>query len=453
MRLGRLTVLAVLAVAFAACMKDNPNYCGNAPDAGFNCLAADAAAHAEHPSPDAGDAADGDALGDVDAPGDVADAAMDLVVEKPMCTLAGCPDEAPICDVDAGVCGACATNAECKAHDSTKPTCDPADHRCYECVANADCTTDPTKPICTNHACGRCVLDSDCKAAPGICMEDGSCLAASDAVFATLRDPGKCPGAGTATDPFCTAQLAATTALSTAKKAVVLMGPGPFSVFAVKAPGKQLAVIAPDRAALVPGIDNGSGTPQVGLSLQDGDLLVRGLEVKNGQTTAIESTGGTIRLRRCFIHDNAGPGLSVAGAGFEVENTVFANNGGPSKPNIDLENAAAAPEVFRNNTVVSASSTLTGVVCASAYALTNSIIFGGATRVGPACVFTDTCAKDCSTATSLNLNPATYELTSTSPAACIDAIDPSMAPTLDRLGTVRPQGAKSDCGADEFSAQ
>jgi hypothetical protein len=452
MRLGRITVLAVLAVGFAACTKDNSNYCGNAADAGFNCLAADAAAHAEHPAPDAGDASHGDALGDADANGDVVDAAMDLVIEKPMCTLEGCPDENPICDVDAGVCGPCATNAECKAHDSTTPTCDLADHRCYECVANADCTTDSTKPICTNHACGRCVLDSDCKAAPFICMEDGSCLAAGDAVFATVG-AAQCPGDGSAATPFCAAQAAVNSAVAGGKRAVLLMGPGPFPVFSMNAPGKMLAVIAPDRGALVPGTDNVSGNDQVGVLLQKGELLVRGLEIKNGRTAAVDAEDGTIRIRGCFIHDNKGPGLFVANASFDVENSVFASNGSSTKANVDLESTNPSPKIFRNNTVISVPTTLNGVVCAGAFALAGSIISGTQPAVGPGCVFNDTCAKDCSTATSLNLNPATYELTSTSPAACIDAIDPSTAPPLDRLGTPRPKGAKSDCGADEFSAQ
>jgi hypothetical protein len=449
MRLGRITVLTVVAVAFAACTKDNSNYCASAVDAGFNCLAADAAAHEEHPAPDGRDAA-GD--GDVDGHEDVADAAMDLVLEKPMCTLAGCPGENPICDVDAGVCGPCATNAECRVHDSSTPTCDPADHRCYECVASADCTTDPTKPICTNHACGRCVVDSDCKAAPGICMEDGSCLAAGDAVFATVG-AAQCPGDGSAGTPFCAAQAAVNAALTGGKRAVLLVGPGPFPVFSMNASGKTLAVIAPDRGALVPGTDNVSGNDQVGVLLQKGDLLIRGLEIRNGRTTAVDAEDGTIRIRRCFIHDNKGPGLFVANASFDVENSIFANNGSSTKANVDLESTNPSPKVFRNNTVISAPTTLNGVVCAGAFSLAGSIIFGTQPAVGPGCVFNDTCAKDCSTATALNLNPSTYELTSTSPAACIDAIDPSMAPTLDRLGTVRPQGAKSDCGADEFVAQ
>ena len=442
LKLHWLVSIGIWALATAACTKVNPHYCADAGSP-FNCSTLNRDAALE-----TGDAVEAKDTAEVsDGGADLTEVAVDLTPERPMCTRAGCDPMTPICDVDAGLCQACKAAAECTDRDPSLRACDNG--QCYECKTNDACNVDVKKPICSAHKCGACVVDSDCKnVGAGICMEDGSCLASGDAVFAANRASG-CPGTGTSADPFCSAQLATTTALAGGKKAVVLQGPGPFSVFAVNAPGKQLAVIAPDGASLVPGVDNVSGLNQVGISLTDGDLLVRGLEIKSGRTTAVDAEGGIIRLHRDLIHDNAESGLLAKNAGFDVENTVFAGNGSGTKANVDLESTASVTKTFRNNTVLSASSTVAGIVCASAYVIAGCVVDGASVLVGATCVFTDSCATKCS-GQDPKVDPMTYALTAQSPAACIDVLT-SGAPPLDRLGTVRPVGAGSDCGADERS--
>jgi hypothetical protein len=447
MRPGLVT-LAALALGFAACTKNNPNYCTAAgAEHGYSCAELDALPQDHHVTDVGSDAPDVaevavDAADAADA-GDTADAVADLVVEKPMCP-AICPDMMPICDVDAGACRTCSTPGECKTLNSGLRACENG--QCVECSTAAECTVAATKPVCKGNACVGCVVDADCPAGPGICMEDGSCLADADAIYASIRASG-CPGTGTATDPFCSLQLAASTAVTMSKRAVVLQGAGSFSVLSFNAPGKQLAIISKSGAVLVPGLDNQTATPQIGISVTDGDLLVRGIEIKGGGTTGVDAEGGTIRLHRCLIDGNTDSGLLVKNAGFHIENTVFSNNGGATKANVDLEATASTVKVFRNNTVISGSTAVAGVVCAAAYPITGSIVFGGSVPVGPACVFNDKCSMTGCFGQDPKLD-ASFALTAQSPPGCIDALT-SGAPPLDRLGTVRPVGAGSDCGADE----
>jgi hypothetical protein len=439
LRLHLLVSIGILALATAACTKVNPHYCADAAD--FNCSALNHDAAAE-----TGDAVEAKDTAEVsDGGADLTDVAVDLTPERPMCTRAGCDPTTPICDVDAGICHVCTAAAECTDRDLGLRACDNG--QCYECKTNDECNVDVKKPICTAHQCGACVLDSDCKSVgAGVCMEDGSCLASGDAVFAANRASG-CPGTGTSVDPFCSAQLATTTALAGGKPAVILQGPGPFSVFAVNAPGKVLAVIAPDGASLVPGVDNVSGLNQVGISLTAGDLLIRGLEIKSGRTTAVDAEGGVIRLHRDLIHDNAESGLLAKSAGFDVENTVFADNGSGTKANVDLESTTSATKTFRNNTVLSASTTVAGIVCADADVIAGCIVDGASVLVGATCVFNDACASNMCSGQDPKVDPTTYALTAQSPMGCIGVLT-SGAPALDRLGAVRPVGAGS-CGADE----
>jgi hypothetical protein len=403
----------------------------------------------------------------------------------------------PICDVDAGTCGACMTGAQCVGHDpalhgcengacfactkspactdlATKPICeahacrtcaaaaecvarDPSLHgcdtttgACFQCTKNTECTDALTKPICDAHACRGCRVDVDCKGVGAeVCMEDGSCLLATDAIFAEARATG-CPGVGTAASPYCAAKKAVDDAITLGKKAVVLTGTGVFGPISVNAAGKTLAIVARDPVALEPGNDVNTGNPNIGLLVTDGDVLVRGLELRKGNTTAVDAEGGVIRLHRCFIHDNADAGLVVKKAGFHVENTVFANNGGGTKANVDLEVTTSAIKTFRNNTVIGGAGAVAGIVCAQAFSLSGVIAYGGPTPIGTLCSAIDDCATMCS-GHDPKLDPTTFALTAASPGACLDKIATADAPSIDRSGKSRPVGAMSDCGADEKS--
>jgi hypothetical protein len=497
-----LALVAVVAAVAAGCTERNPDYCDAAAEFGYSCSRQRAAdAGADKPDMAASDAAhDADASDAADA-GDASDVHDAVAEERPSCTPTMCGGAMPVCDVDAGLCKACSATSECAAKADAgappicalsgpqkgacvecvadadcgpaKPICDVAagvckgcetgaqckakststracvvgSGACVECLGNAECGVLATQPICDTNKCRGCRVDADCPDGPKVCMEDGSCLADADVVYAEAKTTG-CPGQGTAAMPFCAAQAAITKAIAdTAKKAVVLVGKGPFKPVTVNATGKTLALIARDGAALEPDIDGTSGNPNVGVSLVDGDLLVRGLEIRNGSTAAVDAEGGTLRLHRCLIHDNAESGLLVKKAGFHVENNVFSNNGGGTRANVDLEATTATLKVFRNNTVLSGGTTLAGIACAQAFTIQGSIVFGGAVGVSAVCAAADDCATMCS-----GHDPkldATFSLTAASPVACFDKLAAADAPPLDRLGQSRPAGAMSDCGADE----
>jgi hypothetical protein len=493
MRARAWTLLAVVASS-VGCLEKNPDFCANAEQ--HSCKLLDAGS--DKPTKDAAsDVAEvNDAHDAPEASSDAADA-KDAVIEKSTCTLMSCGADGgpPICDVDAGTCGACTTAAQCVGHDPAlhgcesgqcfactksdectdvagKPICeahvcrmcaaapecvardaklhgcDTTSGACFPCTKNAECTDSLAKPICDTHVCRECRVDVDCKGVGAeVCLEDGSCLLAADAIFALSRTTG-CPGAGTAADPYCAANKAVDDALLHGKKAVVLVGTGTFGPISVNAAGKSVAIIARDPVALEPGIDVGTGNLNIGLLVTAGDVLVRGLEIRKGNTTAVDAEGGVIRLHRCFIHDNAESGLIVKNAGFHVENTVFANNGGGTKANVDLEATASTIKTFRNNTVISANGVLAGIACAAAYSISNSIVYGGGVGTGSTCVAMDLCASQCS-----GHDPkvdASFALTAQS-TTCIDLIVSAEAPVIDRSGTVRPVGPKSDCGADELN--
>jgi hypothetical protein len=143
-------------------------------------------------------------------------------------------------------------------------------------------------------------------------------------------------------------------------------------------------------------------------------------------------------------------GIQTTSAAFDIENTVIAMNGGTTDPGVKLGATTATPVVFRNNTVVG--NAAVGVQCGASYNIEGSILFGnnaGTQQLSPLCVATDLCATACSTTDPmLDETAGKYQLTAASPAACIDVLD--VAPPTDRKGTTRPQGPKSDCGADEY---
>jgi hypothetical protein len=247
---------------------------------------------------------------------------------------------------------------------------------------------------------------------------------------------------GTSAVPFCSPQDGIGTG---AKRVVLLRATAPLVSFEVALNPGEISVISKDGAI----IDHGAA---IGIHLTRGQLYVRGVTVGAGSGSGVVADGGAVsvlRLDRCQILGSGG-GLLINNAGFDIVNTVIANNNEalvpPAGPTtyggVYLRSAAGAPTNFRYNTIVGNQNI--GLVCFGPYVTSSLIVANnGLAPVAGPCM---------PTGAGINVEPqlnATFHLTATSP--CIGGGDATGAPPDDIDGDPRPTpGGLSDCGADEF---
>jgi hypothetical protein len=448
MRASWTMVVAVAATfGLSGCTEKNPKYCA---DAGITHECPKASEDAG-PKTDAG----AEKIDAVEAPGDATDAVQDLVPEKPTCSLTSCADVTPICEVDAGMCHACASGTECKNRNASTPGCDNG--QCFECVTNVECTDNATKPICDTHACRGCKVDVECKDGPGICLESGRCAKEADVIHVQFGADG-CPGAdGTLAKPFCAPNDAV--AKVTANQAVIV----------IHGPVGQMALNPTVASVVIVGKKNGGGEdaslsvgPSTGLSVSGGDVLARDLHVIGGagaSSKGVAVTGSTTKLRlvrftvstdkglgiqadngadlhmdRCLVEKNAAGGLLVNGASYEVTNSILAMNLYGVKFNLPK-----TPATFAFNTVVSNTGNAATCDPSNPQSLGWSIVSG----------VNDACTLDHSVATAPTFDPARpYHLTTKLPCP---GGDPTMPTDHDFDGDAR--SPPLDCGADQLPSK
>jgi hypothetical protein len=358
----------------------------------------------------------------------------------------------PICA--ANRCVACTTDAQCSTRNGGAPACDLPTGRCFECTADRFCSV-TNRPICNlgSHICARCTSDSQCEAKPGVnppgvCMshQDGRCASDVETVYVSnVTNCSTVPASGgTSLAPFCSPQLGIDAARG-GKHLVLLRGTTPLVPFNVAlVDPAEISVISKDGAI----IDHGAA---IGIHLTRGLLYVRGVTVVAGFGTGMVAEGGAtsvLRLDRCQILGSGG-GLLINNAGFDISNTVIANNNEalvpPAGPatygGVYLRSAAGAPTTFRYNTIVGNQNI--GLVCFGPY-VTSSLIVANNTlaQVAPPC--TPTMGPGITVDPQLD---TLFHLMVNSP--CIGQGDSANAPPDDIDGDPRPMPG-SDCGADEF---
>jgi len=313
-----------------------------------------------------------------------------------------------------------------------------------------------------------CRVDADCTTGPGVCQLSGVCATAADVIYVENTADGSICGNGDGSSPqspICYVIYAANRVTST-RNTIIIRG----TVNGVYYPtGLPPAQIVGQANATIFGID-----------VRGGDLTVRNLVVQQSSLmyptgVHVEASAGAgttrltlshvtitingggidawdgsfVRLDGCLIQNNNGIGIKTVNAAFQIENTVIAGNSGKGA---ELGTTTASVTTFRNNTVVGNN---IGVTCGAAYNITGSIVYGNgidATGLGAfaGCAAGDVCLTACSALDPmLDQTNGRYALTAASPAACKDVLD--TAPAADRKGTSRPQGPKSDCGADEYA--
>ncbi|HVU50696.1 MAG TPA: right-handed parallel beta-helix repeat-containing protein [Polyangia bacterium] len=451
-----LWAAALLVVALGlACTKENPRYCETCVDKDKSKGPRDAGPDGDASQKgDASDASDADDAADVaaDGPADLADALMDLLPERPTCSLMSCAEATPICDVDAGTCGRCTSGSECKARDATKPGCDPTDGKCYPCATNAECAA--AAPICDAHLCRHCKADSEC-GGPGVCAEDGTC--ATDAqIFYVDFNPSGCAGAdGSSAKPFCNPSDAVP-GITAGRSIIVIRGPasGQLSIGTAVAPVTVLGrKNAAGLAASIPlgvftgvavsaghvvirdlSFAGGTGPSAKGVAVSGAtsSATLRRLTIETGSGLGAQAdTGASITVDQSILRNNQVGGLLVNGASYTVTNTVFDTNGYGVKFNLPK-----TPSLFVSNTIIGSVGSSVSCDPDNPQTLTGSIIVG----VNDSCTVTD------SLTTAPAFDASRYHLTA--PAPCPMG-DPSMAPAYDIDGDPRPAG-HVDCGADQF---
>jgi hypothetical protein len=148
--------------------------------------------------------------------------------------------------------------------------------------------------------------------------QDGRC--ATDAETIYVHAQGCSAGMGTSTAPICSPQDAA--ALFTGARRLVLLRGG-VDRFAWSLTGPQVTVVG--QGAVI------AGGNFPGVRISGGDAYLRGFSVAgglglNGVGLIIDS-GATVRMDGLSVLNNAGGGVLVDGARFEIRNTTVAGNG------------------------------------------------------------------------------------------------------------------------------
>ncbi|MDB4980716.1 MAG: Carboxylesterase family protein [Myxococcales bacterium] len=505
MSAARLAAVVALAVAAGCvgCVERNPDYCADASAYGHSCTREDAAAAADRrvkdASTDTGEVADVPAEMATDAT-DATDA-KDAVIEKSTCSLMSCGADGgpPICDVDAGTCGACTTALECVTHDPslhgcesgqcfacTKSTectdlptrpicgahacrmcaaatecvardaslhgCDATTGQCFPCTKNAECTDAATQPICDGHACRPCKADAECGGA-GVCLEDGHCAKGTEVVYVEFS-AGGCPGAdGTTTKPLCT--LADALALVGPGKTVIVLRGQASDALVIHKPVAPATGLPP---LVLVGRKNGLGEAAnvsfglaSGIVLEAGELSVRDVLVSGtGTSTAaigIRASGeAKLKLQRVTVSGSSGLGISVASATLTMDQCLVEKVALGGLATTDTTHVISNSIFASNGYGVKIGTPRAGslfwfntIVGSKGNALTCD----AATTLATDCLiqgFVDTCM------TVGTLAPATPTFDADHlPPAVACATQPTMAPAVDFNGA--PRTAPFGCGA------
>jgi hypothetical protein len=361
----------------------------------------------------------------------------------------------PLCSAER-VCVACnaAGAATCGSRAGALPMCDPASGACVECLKSDDCPR--ASPICDGkHRCVPCTTDAQCadrKDGPGVCLvnEAGRCATNDETVFLESRSgcAGAAVGDGSSGNPFCGT-----------KRAIDALAPGKRVIKArsktnVPLDGFTYARTDLGGAATIVGdgvVAFESTADAVHVSA--GEIHLRGLRISSRSGTGVVvDPGATLHMSRCTVHDSGAGGLYVNGGGFDVTNTVLANNqkataGYPVEfGGAYLLGVNGKPQRFSYNTV--AGNEGFGVFCEVAIETRGLLLAGtGVNKSG--CTLVASVEGTVAQARFAADRP--FHLTPESP--CVNAGEAAGSPDVpfeDLDGQSRPRDAKLDCGADEL---
>ncbi len=338
----------------------------------------------------------------------------------------------------------CKSDDDCTTAEG-RPACIVDGGMCVECLEDRHCP-DKNKHLCINQQCAPCTSDAQCPAVSnneGICVVDGHCANAGELIYVQNIATCSATDNGSIDHPFCAANDAVA-ALAPDRSIIIMRGPVlPWSLSG-QPTGVDFVTVVGQQSATV------MATDVVGVKVTNqAKVDIRALRITGGMGTGVTATSGaTLFLDRCRIDNNHGSGIVINGAAYRITNTMVIDNGslmlnGGSTityGGVEIRNSGSLqPTIFSHNTVVS---NIYGMACDQAYPVTESIVTLNNLGNAGACGTIDCCAPPATDFTT------DYHLVATS--VCIDKASDASSVGNDIDGHPRPNGAASDCGADEY---
>jgi len=397
----------------------------------------------------------------------------------------------PLPRVNDGGGDPCTTSSDCKTAGFA--VCDRSrdNGTCVQCTDVEGGACSGGTPACVNDSCAACTAHSQC--ASHACLPGGACADATQVAYVR-------PGGAGATCTVAQPCQKVSDAVKTGKSIVKVEGMVTEDM-SIVVDGRALQIVADPGSRLT---RTGSGVildvKNTGADLRVSDLeITGGMGLKTDATLSLSGSGSpTLTLVRVQLHDNqgvgivagagvltvtqsvlarnAGGGISITSAQFDITNSFITGNGtaigsaATSVGGIALVQADTGTRRIQFNTIADnsvAMSLVAGVNCTIAQSATfsNNIVWNNTSgtsklQIGGNCLWLYSDIGDPAASTpppgtgNLGVDPSfatpgiDYHLTPLSPAR--NAADPAATLAVDIDGDARPQDGRSDMGADEL---
>jgi Right handed beta helix region len=401
--------------------------------------------------------------------------------------LAGCGGNTAAPPRDAG---SCTGDQDCAAPTAV---CDLAGTMtCVQCTPAEATACSGATPACIGNTCQKCTAHTQC-AVSNVCLPDGTCADAAQVAYVQAGGTGSLPCTKAA--PCGTLDDGVRANKPTVKVAAGTLADNKVTTI----DGKALTIVADPGAKLSRGnsgiilevrndgadvavydleITAGAGAANAAISVPNGGapkLSLTRVAVDGNQGTGISVAAGKLTIARSTISGNTGGGLSISSAQFDITNTFIVSNGGglATFGGVAIGSIAVSASgqhrlAFNTVTANLGPATVnTGITCSSVLSplvFSNNIVYGnivsgGGAQIGGSAnctaTYSDIGPDGLAGVGNINADPlfvnvaqANFHIQATSPAR--DAADPAATLAVDFDGDMRPQGTRSDMGADEW---